>query len=117
MRFCLLKFLPAMFIFGKWKALGNTHLTEHIMPTSLVVSHLNHGAEFGSLGHRQNIKFLFGWPSATHCWTADRLAKRNLPHLARCPLCDQADEDIQHLLTTFVFAREFWFKVFQPLGL
>ena len=23
------------------------------------------------------------------CWTADRLQKRGLPHLERCPLCDQ----------------------------
>lgn len=23
------------------------------------------------------------------CWTADRLARRNLPHPALCPLCDQ----------------------------
>ena len=51
------------------------------------------------------------------CWTADRLARRGLPHPAKCPLCDQEEEDIQHLLTTCVFSRDFWFRVLAPLGL
>ena len=51
------------------------------------------------------------------CWTADRLARRGLPHLPKCPLCDQEEEDIQHLLTTCVFSRDFWFRVLAPLGL
>ena len=51
------------------------------------------------------------------CWTADHLVKQNLPHPNQCPLCDQADETIQHLLTSCVFAREFWFRVLSPLGL
>ncbi|KAL6626269.1 hypothetical protein ACP70R_029995 [Stipagrostis hirtigluma subsp. patula] len=50
------------------------------------------------------------------CWTADRLAKRGLPHPNRCLLCDQEDENIQHLLTTCVFARDFWFHVLAPFG-
>ncbi|GJN27974.1 hypothetical protein PR202_gb16046 [Eleusine coracana subsp. coracana] len=50
------------------------------------------------------------------CWTADRLTKRNLPHPDKCPFCDQADETVQHLLTSCVFARECWFKVLAPLG-
>jgi hypothetical protein len=32
------------------------------------------------------------------CWTADWLAKRGLPHPDFCPLCDQEEENIQHLL-------------------
>jgi len=31
------------------------------------------------------------------CWTDARLAKRGLPYLAACPLCDQAEESIQPL--------------------
>ncbi|GJN40511.1 hypothetical protein PR202_gb29733 [Eleusine coracana subsp. coracana] len=50
------------------------------------------------------------------CWTADRLAKRGLPHPSKCPLCDQEDEDVQHLLTTCVLPREFWFRILAPLG-
>ena len=46
----------------------------------------------------------------THHKLADRLQKRGL----RCPQCDQ-EETIQHLLTTCVFARQFWFS--QPLNL
>jgi len=51
------------------------------------------------------------------CWTADRLQKRGLPHPVRCPFSDQADETVQHLLTSCVFARQFWFSVLQPLNL
>jgi len=51
------------------------------------------------------------------CWTADRLQKRGLPHPAHCPLCDQEDETVQHLLTSCVFARQFWFYILQLLGL
>jgi hypothetical protein len=38
------------------------------------------------------------------CWTADRLARRDLIHHPRCPHCDQAEEIIHHLLVTSVFA-------------
>ncbi|GJM95657.1 hypothetical protein PR202_ga12426 [Eleusine coracana subsp. coracana] len=32
---------------------------------------------------------IFLWLAARNrCWTADRLAKHNLPHPSRCPLCD-----------------------------
>ena len=50
------------------------------------------------------------------CWTADRLARRNLPHPERCLLCDQEAEDIQHILTTCVFTRDFWFRVLSSFG-
>jgi len=43
--------------------------------------------------------------------------KRGLPHPAHCPLCDQEDENIQHILTSCVFARQFWFNILQPLNL
>ena len=50
-------------------------------------------------------------------WTADRLAKRNLPHPEACPLCDQMDETINHLLVGCVFAWQVWTLVLQQLGL
>jgi hypothetical protein len=43
------------------------------------------------------------------CWTADRLARRNLLHPELCPLCDQEKETINHILSSYVFAREFLF--------
>ncbi|GJN20580.1 hypothetical protein PR202_gb07972 [Eleusine coracana subsp. coracana] len=48
---------------------------------------------------------------------ADRLARHNLPHPSHCPLCNQENEDIQHLLTKCVFARQFWHQDLAPLGL
>jgi hypothetical protein len=51
------------------------------------------------------------------CWTADRLAHCGLPHPEYCPLCDQDEETIDHLLVHCVFAREFWFNLFRQVGL
>jgi hypothetical protein len=51
------------------------------------------------------------------CWTADRLARRGLPHPENCPLCDQEEETIDHLLVHCVFAIEFWFNLFRQVGL
>jgi hypothetical protein len=38
-------------------------------------------------------------------------------HPEHCPLCDQEDEDIDHLMLLCVFAREFWYKVLQKVQL
>ena len=51
------------------------------------------------------------------CWTADRLARKGLPHHEHCLLCDQKEETINHLLLHCVFSREVWFRVLQGLGL
>jgi hypothetical protein len=32
-------------------------------------------------------------------------------------MCNQEEETVQHLLTTCVFARQFWFNILQPLNL
>jgi hypothetical protein len=50
-------------------------------------------------------------------WTADRLAKRNLPHPEACPLCDQEVETINHLLVGCAFVREVWTITLQRFGL
>jgi hypothetical protein len=45
----------------------------------------------------------FMWPVfKNRYWTADRLAKRGLPHPLACPLWDQEGETIQHLLMSCV---------------
>jgi hypothetical protein len=60
----------------------------------------------------------FMWLVAhNRCWTADRLARRGLPHPPKCLLCDQEQESIQHLLVGCVFARQFWFSLLQRIGL
>jgi hypothetical protein len=45
------------------------------------------------------------------CWIVDRLAWRGMDHPEHCPLCDQEEEVIDHLMLSCVFAREFWYKV------
>jgi hypothetical protein len=56
---------------------------------------------------------------ATHkrCWTSDQLVRRGLPHPEHCPLCDQEDETLDHLLVSCVFTRQFWYTVLQQVGL
>jgi len=58
------------------------------------------------------------WTAAhKRCWTADRLARKGLQHPAACPLCDQAQETIDHLLVSCVFARQLWFSILLKFGL
>jgi hypothetical protein len=60
----------------------------------------------------------FLWLAAhKHCWTADRLARRGLPHPDKCPFCDQEDESIDHLLISCVFSRQVWYYVLRQVGL
>ena len=62
-------------------------------------------------------RFFLWLVAHNRCWTADRLARRGLPHPEQCPLCDQVDESIQHLLIGCVFARQFWFVILHSFGL
>jgi len=60
----------------------------------------------------------FMWLVAhNRCWTADRLARRGLQHPDKCLLCDQEDENIQHLLIGCVVARQFWYSLLHSIGL
>jgi hypothetical protein len=59
-------------------------------------------------------KFFLWLAIRNKCWTADRLQKRGLDHP---PLCDQEPENIQHLLCSCIFARQFWHCILSPLGL
>ncbi|WVZ70115.1 hypothetical protein U9M48_018809 [Paspalum notatum var. saurae] len=62
-------------------------------------------------------KFFIWLAIKNTCWTADRLAKRGLPHPSVCPLCDQEKETIQHLLVPCVCSREVWAYFLHALGL
>ncbi|GJN41102.1 hypothetical protein PR202_gn00429 [Eleusine coracana subsp. coracana] len=62
-------------------------------------------------------KFFMWLVAHNRCWTADRLARRNLPHPENCVLCDQEGEPINHILTGCVFARQFWWLWLQRVEL
>jgi hypothetical protein len=51
------------------------------------------------------------------CWTSNKLAQRGMDHPEHCPLCDQQDETINHLLASCVFARQVWAGLLQLAGL
>jgi hypothetical protein len=60
----------------------------------------------------------FLWLAAhDRCWTTDRLARRNLPHPELCPLCDQEEATINHLVASCVFARRFRFLLLRRVEL
>lgn len=84
---------------------------------SLALLSLRHAKEFGNLGS-PTLFFFLVWPTINHhCWTADRLSKHGHPHPGACPLCDQAEETIQHLFVSCVFARQIWALILQMIGL
>jgi hypothetical protein len=62
-------------------------------------------------------KFFVWLAIKNRVWTADRLAKRGLPHPVVCPLCDQTEESIQHILVSCVFAWQIWKSILHNLGL
>jgi hypothetical protein len=60
----------------------------------------------------------FLWLAAhKKCWTTDHLARHGMNHPDRCPLCDQEEETIDHLLISCVFARRFWFTFLGKVNL
>jgi hypothetical protein len=62
-------------------------------------------------------KYFIWLASLNRCWTADRLARRGMDHPDRCPLCDQQDETVQHILVACVFPRDVWFRTLSRLEL
>ena len=61
---------------------------------------------------------MFVWLAINNCcWTSDRLSKRCLPHQPACPLCDQVEETINHVLSSCVSAREVWTCILRRLNL
>lgn len=62
-------------------------------------------------------KFFLWLAIQNRCWTSDRLRRRGLQHPERCPLCDQEEKTMQHILTNCVIAREVWYNVLRSVGL
>jgi hypothetical protein len=62
-------------------------------------------------------KFFLWLAAINRCWTADRLARHCLDHPDKCPLCDQEDETVRHILVSCVFAREVWVQILSLVGL
>lgn len=63
------------------------------------------------------MSFFLWLVAHNRCWTADRLARRNLVHPEACVFCEQEGETINHLLISCVFSRQFWLLLLQRIGL
>ena len=54
----------------------------------------------------------FSWLAIKdRCWTSVRLTRHGLPHQAACPMCDQHQESMQHLMLECSFANQIWLAV------
>lgn len=59
----------------------------------------------------------FAWLAMRdRCWILDQLQRRGLPHQDACPLRDQEDETINHILISCVFTRTVWTTVWSAPG-
>uniref|UniRef100_A0A453RSY2 Reverse transcriptase zinc-binding domain-containing protein n=1 Tax=Aegilops tauschii subsp. strangulata TaxID=200361 RepID=A0A453RSY2_AEGTS len=63
------------------------------------------------------VRFFHWLANLDRCWTTDRLARRGLQHLVRCPLCDQDLETMHHLILACPFAPQIWYEVLHWLRL
>jgi hypothetical protein len=57
------------------------------------------------------MQILCGWSLITDAGLLTVSQKRGLPHPDHCLLCDQEEENIQHLLFRCVFSRQVWFSL------
>jgi len=58
----------------------------------------------------RKCKFFLWLVTHNRCWIADRVSRWGLSHPEHCPLCEQEEETISHLLSACVFARQFWHR-------
>jgi hypothetical protein len=108
-----------IFIYGNSPHLDNIRQNPLMSPCSLEPPFSAPRREFGKVGPLVSGKCRFFMCLVAHnkCWTANRLAKRNLPHPECCPLCYQLEETIDHLLVSYVFTWQVWFNLLQRVGL
>lgn len=104
-------------IYGGSLSLGSTQPNLRMMHYSRGQPDLLCMSAFGNHGPLLNAIFFMWLVAHNPCWTADRLARRGLPHPDKCPLCDQEYECIEHLLIGCVFSRQFWFDILDRFGL
>jgi len=69
---------------------------------------LNHGNSSGRDGRLRNANSLSGWQCTNVAGQG---------HTSKCVLCDQVEEDIQHILIGCVFSKQVWFQMLSKVGL
>jgi hypothetical protein len=73
---------------------------------------------YGPMGHKAppRCRYFMWLVAHRRCWTADRRRPRGLPHPARCVLCDQQEETIDHILISCPESAQFWWIVMNTIG-
>jgi hypothetical protein len=103
-------------LFGGTRLLGSSPQSPVPMPSSWGPSPLSLGNDCGRLGPPK-CKFFLWLAIRNKCWTTDRLQRRGLQYPVCCPLCDQEQETVQHILCTCSFSRDFWHLILSSIGL
>jgi hypothetical protein len=62
------------------------------------------------------VKFFFWLALHGRLWTAERRMRHGLQSHASCAMCDQLDETTDHLLCSYVFSREVWYRLLLQMG-
>ena len=103
---------------GNLKLQVSTLQDQPIKTFLLAPSPSNLGSGFGKLGHLANARLLFGWQfeiaagQQTGCRKGASLIRSAVLFVTK-----MVRIYIQHILTSCVFARQFWFGVLQSLNL
>lgn len=87
------------------------------MIVSMLVQKLEPAKRIWKTWAPPRCEFFIWLASPKRCWTADCLARRGMNHPERCPLCDQQDEKVQHILVACVFERDVWFRILSRMRL
>jgi hypothetical protein len=84
------------------------------LPIPLFLAHLR---ESGNPGLHPSVVSSCGWSHTIDVGWLIGWQGGGLLHPAQCPLCDQEEKTINHLLVSYVFARQFWFFLLQHFGI
>ena len=97
--FCFLSFLTIWFCSGQWLPTSQMQMISIANQMQMIQNNL------------RKCKFFLWLVEHDKCWTVDCLARRGLPCPERCPLWDQEQETINHLLVSCPFARQHWYSL------
>jgi len=99
--------------FGSGQQTGYNPRPRHTAPSSLDPQSLLVPERSGLRQPPPKVRFFFWLALRGRLWTAARRMCHGLQSSADCALCGQAEETVDHLLSSCVFTREVWFHILQ----
>jgi hypothetical protein len=103
-------------VFGNSPLVASTPQNQHMKLFLLELFSLDHGGEFGRVGPLASVSFSCGQLHTKDAGQQTGWQEKGYNILLPAH-CDQAQETIDHLLVSCVFARQMWFFILQKFGL